>query len=485
MEPKENIKVNEANSRNDEKVNGNDDDDYAEDEKFYSINYYMIPAKVTYFFNGASIQIDSFLMMFFVSIGFNPAEAGLIAGLQYIGGIIGAPAWGFVADKLSMHRVLIMILCVMAVVTTCLQPILGIYFGNKNTFKCRFKMNNTLHTDDGDFSDSVEYNTLFYSFLFIAILGKSFDASVTSFVDSGCLHRIQTSSKKTNYGHQKYIRSFGVGFGGMVYSIAVNFYPNSSITSCETGIFITYAGLLVFLAISCNYLFKGFANKEDEEKDLLPIIKRTLINIDTLFFFTTVLFGGIARSMFFNFLYLRLRELNTMPLLFGLQACIVAISGSIFSYFSTKIINILGGTVNTMCFSCFAWSFRFLCVSFLTNPYYIFPIETLHGLTSSLFLNSAFVHLSEISDPSILTVMTGKLNSLYVQLGSLIANMVGGKLYYVFGGHNLFLLSSALYGVWGVVILSYVIFRCLRDERYELLSNEDTDEGTYTPCNVD
>ena len=460
----------------------NDVDDHNEGDgyggkSFFSINYYMVPAKVAYFFNTARREIELYLMLFFISMGLTPAEAGVINGLQYIGGFIGAPVWGFVADKFRIHKGLVIALCVMAVITTCFQPLLGIYFGDKFRYKCHVKPNKTLDNSLDEFSHSVNHNTLYYSLLFAVIIGKSFDASASSSVDSGCLRRIQTSPIKTYYGQQRYVGIFGVAFGGMAFCISVNYYPITN-TSCETGIFLVYFPLVALLGFISHYLFKGVTiETKEEDKDLTIIVTQTLKNCDTVFFFSCVLFGGIAQNVFFNFIFLRLKELNAIPLIFGFETCVVAISGSILYYVSKSLIEFLGGTMNAMCCSCFVWSLRFLSVSFLQNPYYIIPIEICHGFTCSLFFSSAVEHLNEISDPIILSTMCGILNGLYIELGAGIASVIGGQLYYTYGGQNLFLIASAACALWGMLMLCYIIIKHMRKESYQLLNNEDVDDA--------
>ena len=454
------------------------EDDVDDGEKFFSVNYYMVPAKVAYFFNSAKKQIKMYPMLFFITMGLNPAEAGVINGLQYIGGFIGAPLWGFVADKFRIHRGLAISLCVMAAITTCLQPLLGIYFADKFRYKCHIKPNNTLDNSLDEFSHSVNHNILYYSLLFAVIIGKSFDASASSFVDSGCLRRIQTSPKKTYYGQQKYVGIFGVAFGGMAFSISVNYYPITN-TSCESGIFLVYLPLVVLLGFASHYLFKGatIETKEREDTDPTIILMQTLKNCDTVFFFSCVLFSGIAQNVFFNFLFLRLKELNAIPLIFGFQSCVVAISGSIVSYVSKSLIEFLGGTMNAMCCSCFVWSLRLLSVSILQNPYYIILIEVCQGLTYSLFTCSAFEHLNEICDPIILSTMCGILHGLYIELSAVIANVIGGQLYYMYGGQNLFLISSAACALWGTLMVCHIIIKHMREGSYQLLNNEDVDNA--------
>ena len=122
--------------------------------------------------------------------------------------------------------------------------------------------------------------------------------------------------------------------------------------------------------------------------------------------------------------------------------------------------------MNAMCCSLFFWSLRFLCVAYITHPYYIFPIELFAGITGCLFQISALLHLNEISHPNILTFMTSKFNSL-CNLGKLIAFVVGGKLYYAVGARKFFLLSSGACVAWGIVVLCYVIFKRFQQKRIE------------------
>ena len=463
--------INDNYDGDDGGINDNEDGDGFEDQKCYSINYHMVPTKIAYFLNGARIQLDKFYIPFLVSIGFNLDEAGLIAGLQSIGGIIGAPAWGFVADKFRIHKILVLALCVLTTLTICIQPVIGIFWGDRQRLKCPFQQNQTSHNNDDRFRSFVNHYALFYSMIFIGIIARSFDASLTTFIDTACLRRVQTSPKQTSYGRQRFVFSFGLGFGIMVYSIAVQFYPTSSITSCETGVFVIYFGISIFLFIGTYYLFNGFEKESegDGERDITRILRLTLRKFDTIFFFATALFSGIIRSIYFSFIYLRLKEINAIPLLFGFQAFLIATSGSVMSYFAAKVIKFLGGTMHAICCSLFVWSLRFLCVSYITNPYYIFLIEIFHGLTASLFLNSAFVNIKENSHPSTLTFMSGTLNSLFGQCGLLIANIFSGKLYHMMGVQKLFLLTSGACAAWGILVLYYLLSKRFQKKRIERL----------------
>ena len=93
-----------------------------------------------------------------------------------------------------------------------------------------------------------------------------------------------------------------------------------------------------------------------------------------------------ALSLFFSSSFLFLDEMNTSSLLLGLSMCVNAIAASIFFVISRYIIKLLGGSINTMAFSCFCWAVRYLCLAMMTQPYHSLMICLLNGLTCSLFV---------------------------------------------------------------------------------------------------
>lgn len=56
------------------------------------------------------------MIVFLMSIGLTPVEAGLIGGIRLIGGVIGGVFWGFVADYKKQYRIIIGIVCIGSIV---------------------------------------------------------------------------------------------------------------------------------------------------------------------------------------------------------------------------------------------------------------------------------------------------------------------------------------------------------------------------------
>lgn len=102
--------------------------------------------------------------------------------------------------------------------------------------------------------------------------------------------------------------------------------------SCESGIFIVYALVLIILNMSSYWLFTGVEIEcgETGSESINAMLKKTLKNPHSTFFLFSVLFGGIIQGLYFNFLFVRLKELNAESIIFGLQTCVVVQLHTIF-----------------------------------------------------------------------------------------------------------------------------------------------------------
>ena len=407
----------------------------------YSVNRYMIPAKIAYLVNYARYGITNYFMLFYVSTGLSPTEAGLVNGLQYLGGLFANPFWGWLADYKGSHRMILIFLCVMAIIAVCIQPFIGAIIGNPNNNVCPFAN----HTTKG-ISERARLTTdksLFYSLLIAAIFASSFDASIMSFTDAGVIHRVKLSPKRTNIGWQRYAGSVGASLGSIAYSLSINYFPTGRI-SCFAGIFIAYMIFAICTAIVSYFLFQGiFVRKEGEVNANVKIILIDhLKGFDTIFFLFTVLSSGIVQALYFSFVFLYLKDLHAPTLLFGLSATLNSVSGATVYVLSGKVIRFLRGPMNAMCFSFFAWALRFLCTALLINPFAIFAISTIHGFTFSLFRVAMLQYIQETTNEKILTTMCGIADALYTCCSFLIANVIGGYLYEVYGAKILFFGTS-------------------------------------------
>ena len=223
-----------------------------------------------------------------------------------------------------------LVCCSVAAIVLCAQPVFGMMFADKQTFKCP---SNTTRTNTRQTIASPNSNKLFYSVLLVALVEMSFDAGVMGLVDAGCLHRVE-STTDSDIGKQQYIGVIGTITTSNLIGIIIMYYPKSN-TSCETGIIFVHFAILIGLGISSYFLFKGINMDGGDEKECTSTsaLIGMLRSYDHHFFFACLLFVGIIQSFFFNYTYLYLKELKAIPLIYGMHGNMIAVTGGIVYYF--------------------------------------------------------------------------------------------------------------------------------------------------------
>ncbi|KAL3093394.1 hypothetical protein niasHS_005908 [Heterodera schachtii] len=137
-------------------------------------------------------------------------------------------------------------------------------------------------------------------------------------------------------------------------------------------------------------------NAQTEEAPWKSAIKAMLKNIHFLAFLLGVVSVGFGAGNIFAFLFWHLQDIGGSPLLFGFASVInhAAEIGTFFYAF--KIINTYGYVkVMYMCLG--ANVFRFLVISWLSNPWLILPLQLLQGIVLSLLWASATSYVSIVS----------------------------------------------------------------------------------------
>ena len=434
-----------------------------------SFNRKMFPAKAVYFAEYAKEGSHwPYLILFYVSIGLNPAQAGLVNGLRYIGSVIGAPLLGLLADKKRCHKKIAIVVCVLSILMTCLLPVAPfIVAHNMKNSTSVIHVRQQLNVSDTD------NTSLFSVILAISFLGSTFDGSTMSFADSGVLQRINTFARSSNVGQQRYIAPVGYGIGSTLSSLAISYFQLPGI-SPYSGIFIIYLFVTSALAISYHFLYKGNvcvrSNTAEESRinadvNVNKVIASTFKKFKTWCLLLNVLLNGIPLALAYSFTFLYLEELGASTLLFGFANMVNGITAAFFFGLSKSIINKVGGTINGMSLSCFFWFIRFLSLSYMKNPLMILIINLLNGMTCSLFICAYIEFIKETYPMCIHTLMCGITSSLYNSLGYLLANVIGGEVYNRFGARRLFKTCAVICVTSSVIILLFGIVEKWRNKR--------------------
>lgn len=449
---------------------------------WYHIDTSMISSKMSYFFQNAK---DScylpYMILFLTSIGLTPTQAGMVNGLRFLGFIVGAPLWGILADYKRVHRLIIFILCFASFLLISSQPFLSIPMTATENQVCNAKvngtqasMNLTLDVHQTDTSDGGN-SKLFATLMVINIIASCFDGSTQGFVDSGVIQK--TIIRKTDFGRQRLFGAVGFGFGAFASSLADQYFPKSYFP-CYSSVFIIYGISMLCLAIFTNILFKSLTFLADKRKrqnstvsitsnfygsntDLRvgQLLRKTVCELNTLFFLATVLIIGTIHAIYLGFLFILLKEIECPKIVMGLSLVVGSVASATCIGLCENFIKWFGGTIRVLAFGCFTWALRFILFFYMQNPWLVLPIQILQGVGYGLFIASSVVHIKSISKPNIYTSMYGIFNGLFFGLGAVLGNVIGGSLLMKFGIRSLFLGTSLVGFVWTFIMLVYLVYK--------------------------
>ena len=150
---------------------------------------------------------------------------------------------------------------------------------------------------------------------------------------------------------------------------------------------------------------------------------RMLSNVTTLLripkvigFFLVVICLGMMQSVWIGFLFWYLEDLGSNQIIIGLSCVTTAFSEIVFLSISGKIIQLIDH-LPCLYISLLAYSIRHLSYSFLTNSWFVLPIELLHGICLGLMYAAASAYASIISPEGTVATMQGLIAGCYFGFG--------------------------------------------------------------------
>ena len=446
--------------------------------KWCHIDRSTLIAKLTNFLHGAkSSAVEPYLILFYLSIGLNPFEAGLVGGFRLIGMIMGGIFWGFVADFKKQYRLTIAIVCIGSIISVGLQPLLSVWVGDKKQNVCPPRANNInatlfygstrlMNETFRWMSRTIKYSStsrLFYAMLFINIISKFFEGGHVGFIDSGTIEQCRTLPHKPSYGNQRMFGAVGFASGIIVSNIFIDNFPKLPV-SCYTAIFITFGiltfALLLGLLIQYDGLTFETKNVQNKNRNICAILKKT-VNLDACIFFFTVLIMGTEQSIYTNFVFVLLQDMNAPTLINGITIAVADVTCIVSVFLGSRIIKKMGGTWNTILMCCFTYFVRYITMAYVANPWLMPLIQTFQSTCFGLFLFAAVLHVEKVAPPEVLTTMYSVMNTIHFGLGYFLANIMAGEFIEQYDSRTLFKMASVIAFVWSVVLAVYLTsLRC-------------------------
>ena len=286
----------------------------------------------------ASLATKNLLGQYFDISGFSSTEIGILMAVLPVVSLVSSPLWFKISSRLGQNRIYYIVSLSSAV---CIWPIFA--------------------TSD------------FLTSLLFMILFSLFFSGVVPLGDS----IIMTIIKKTG-GRFDRVRLFGT----------IGFAATSMLLSSLVGIsfFWLFAATSVVLAFSPIFLEK----KPGESRTAAPDNYAGAGSLLQFSMMTIGMFCGITLNSFHNsFIAVFTRQNGMDPSVVGIVFAITALSEIPFLLVADRIIEKIG-SMKILLFGMAVIGIRMILVSFATNVYALYLVESLHGLTYILMYYSLF-----------------------------------------------------------------------------------------------
>ena len=200
---------------------------------------------------------------------------------------------------------------------------------------------------------------------------------------------------------------------------------------------------------------------------VLPIHKQVvthILNPDVIVFIITAFVSGLGNSVFFNFIYAFINEIMKKS---QTEMTLVVITAMLMTAlmfpWTLSVIKLVRGPIPALIISMFADFIRFLVMSLDVHFNVLVVIQILRAVSFALAFAAIMQHTNEISPESINMTMNGIVLTVNTPLSNLFVGFVGGKIFEVYGGRNLFLGVSFLCLGWAIIMIAYYGGKKLRE----------------------
>lgn len=265
---------------------------------------------------------------------------------------------------------------------------------DENIFKmdCQVQCHDDLITEvmAGATDEQAKETFQFWTFFSLLIASWAGMAVVVSVGDAICFEML--GDKPQRYGHQRLWGSVGWGTLSIISGLLIDKFSEGQTTkNYAVGFYLMAVFIIIDMIVSSKLKYSQTKLSSNIIKD----IGRIFTSMRVVVFFCWCIVVGLGTAGIWNFLFWHLEDLaaaqegcNTSDSLKTLQGLVMAIQcfgGELpFFFISGKLLKKIGH-INAMSLVLLGFGIRFMCYSYLTNPWYVLPIELLNGVTFGIF----------------------------------------------------------------------------------------------------
>lgn len=362
-----------------------------------------------------------YLAVYLVEKGFSGVQSGLLLGSMPIAILIASPIWSYISDVLNKRKVLLLIGCVGAGLSSLA---LG-------------------WTD--------QYGVNFLWIMLMAIMSAPILPIGTAIV----LDALEVKGKREGFGLVRLWGSLGFAISSLIWG---SFFLDRILdyfSWCLAGIFFLLGVISLFLpekAGDFNYTGLGGVKILGQNKRLV-------------FYLLASVFIGASISAYNNYQTIFFQSLDASALLIGIIVSMQAFveipmmlfMSFFFKRFSMRFMILIGGIALFM---------RWVLYLIVQQAGWVIPIQFLNGISIPAFFVVGVAYIDKIVSPKWRATAQGLYNAALLGIGSAIGVYLAGMVYEWFNVRSIWILNIIL-GAIGLGLLGLAFWGTMSEEEAE------------------
>ncbi|XP_055948240.1 major facilitator superfamily domain-containing protein 6-like protein B isoform X2 [Argiope bruennichi] len=302
----------------------------------------------------------------------------------------------------------------------------------------------------------------FWLFALFTTTAMTCTSALFTLSDTACCESVQKSGAE--FGRQ---RLWGAISWGIICPIG------GFINDITDDYLVSWILMAFFSALAIWNIQKLDMVKPHFSQDILKDVGSVLKSKEFLSFETSVLLNGMATGFVWFYLMWFLSAIGGSRFLLGVTQAVQCFLGEIpCMFFSGWMIDKMGH-FNIMTASLLSYAIRFLWYSLLQNPWFVLPVECLHGITYGVYYTAVASYAKKSAKPGTEATTQSLLFTTHEGIGAGIGCVLAGIGFDILGGHKTFLWVSIFSGCG--TALSLILHLCIRCKKGSIVVTPPAD----------
>ncbi|KAG6621246.1 Major Facilitator Superfamily (MFS) [Phytophthora cinnamomi] len=380
----------------------------------------LVPLKLLFVAHYYCNSLIAYLSIFFEGKGFSTSKIGILLAIPCLCTLLGPPIWGAIADTLHLHKQ-VHVWCHI----TSAFLVFAIQFVDSFPLMCA---------------------TIFLAYLQMMPTNAMLDLAAMKLTDR----------YGGDFGKQRLYGAFGYGVGGYICGMMTSAVGIDWCFTMMLGMSCVSLFVLVYY-IPTGY---GDGNEQSRHQGLLWNSAKVIARRpDVLVLFFVALVTGVSGGFIDSYLFLNVYDLSDDgATIVSVFVAVETLSEIPVFFLSNSMINRFG-TALCIVIVIVAYFVRVIVYAYMVQPWYVVPLEMLHGVTYGLLAACLTTYMYAAAPKGAAGTMIGLLSAFQRGIGSGIASLVGGYIYDEYGARTMWKISG--FGIVPVLFVLVGAFACL------------------------